>query len=88
MALDISAKEQFIMNKKIISDFPIGKLTRVKDFLPLPHELASSNKTVKVTIALSKPSVDFFKLQAKKNHTKYQRMIRQLIDQYVSHFSA
>ena len=38
---------------------------------------------MKVTIALSKKSVDFFKSEAGKHRTQYQRMIRQLIDTYV-----
>jgi predicted DNA binding CopG/RHH family protein len=35
-----------------------------------------------VTIALSKKSVAFFKSEATKHHTQYQRMIRRLIDAY------
>ncbi|HLA05585.1 MAG TPA: hypothetical protein VJZ16_06360 [Syntrophales bacterium] len=38
---------------------------------------------MKVTIALSKKSVEFFKSEATKHHTQYQRMIRRLIDAYV-----
>jgi predicted DNA binding CopG/RHH family protein len=36
----------------------------------------------KVRIALSKRSVDFFKDEAKRNGTQYQRMIRALLDRY------
>ncbi len=72
------------MKKKTANtDKPIGKLTRVKDFLPLPSELVARDETVKVTLALSKESVEFFKDQAKKNSVPYQRMIRSLVDQYV-----
>lgn len=66
---------------------PVGKLTRVRDFLPPPSQLVVKDETAKVTIALEKSSVDFFKQQAKKNHTKYQRMIREVLDQYASHYS-
>jgi hypothetical protein len=38
---------------------------------------------VKVTLALRKKSVAFFKLEAEKYQTQYQRMIRRLIDAYV-----
>jgi predicted DNA binding CopG/RHH family protein len=38
---------------------------------------------VKVTLALSKSSVEFFKSEASKHHTQYQRMIRRLLDSYV-----
>jgi len=55
----------------------------IPDFLPPPEELAFREEGVKVTIALSKKSVDFFKSEASKHHTQYQRMIRRLIDAYV-----
>lgn len=55
----------------------------ILDFLPPPEELAFREEGVKVTIALSKKSVEFFKSEAFKHHTQYQRMIRKLIDTYV-----
>ncbi|MCB9799635.1 MAG: CopG family transcriptional regulator [Candidatus Omnitrophica bacterium] len=72
--------------KKIKSDqdMPEGELTRVKDFLPPPDQLVMPEPTVKVTIALKKSSVEFFKKQAKKHHAKYQKMIRELLDHYAS----
>jgi len=39
---------------------------------------------VKVTIGLSKSSVDFFKEEARRHHAPYQKMIRRLLDLYVS----
>jgi predicted DNA binding CopG/RHH family protein len=41
---------------------------------------------VKVTISLNKESVEFFKKEAKKHRTSYQKMIRKVIDVYASHF--
>ena len=77
------------MKKRMIdSDMPAGKLSRAEDFLPPPHQLAVSEKTRKVTIALNETSVDFFKREAQKNHTKYQRMIRAVLDRYASRFKA
>ena len=38
---------------------------------------------MKITITLSKKSVDFFKSEAAKGGTQYQRMIRRLLDAYV-----
>ena len=40
---------------------------------------------IKVTISLSKRSVEFFKEQARKHNTQYQRMIRRLLDAYAMH---
>lgn len=72
------------MSKKIIyTDEPIGKIKIIPDFLPSPAELAFNEEAVKVTLALSKKSIDFFKSEAVKNHTQYQRMIRRLVDSYV-----
>lgn len=62
---------------------PLGEYRVVPDFLPPPDQLAFRDEGVKVTIALSKRSVDFFKSHAAKNNTQYQRMIRQLLDAYV-----
>ena len=55
----------------------------VQDFLPPPDELAFREEGVKITIALSRKSIEFFKSEATKHHTQYQRMIRRLIDSYV-----
>jgi predicted DNA binding CopG/RHH family protein len=59
----------------------------IMDFLPPPEELAFREEGVKVTIALSKKSVEFFKAEASKHHTQYQRMIRKLIDSYVDAYA-
>jgi predicted DNA binding CopG/RHH family protein len=66
------------------TDGPIGDVEVVRDFLPSPDELAFKEEQVKVTIGLSKASVAFFKTQAKRNHTQYQKMIRRLLDVYVA----
>jgi len=73
------------MKKKIDRDMPIGKVKIIEDFLPPPSQLAFPLDTVRVTISLSKPSVDFFKKQARKYHTKYQRMIREVVTRYAAH---
>ena len=65
------------------TDEPLGKVRVVPDFLPSPAELAFREEGVKVTLALSKKSIEFFKSEATKHHTQYQRMIRRLIDAYV-----
>ena len=62
---------------------PLGEYRVVPDFLPPPDQLAFRDEGVKVTIALSKRSVEFFKSHAVRNQTQYQRMIRQLLDAYV-----
>ena len=73
--------------KRKYSEGPIGEVEIVDDFLPSPEALAFREDTVKVTITLSKSSVDFFKAQARQHHTAYQKMIRRLLDSYVERHS-
>lgn len=65
------------------TDEPIEFGERVPDFLPSPRELAEADEVVKITIALSKSSVAFFKQAAEENNSSYQKMIRRLLDEYV-----
>ena len=75
------------MKSKIkYSDEPLGKLKVVKDFLPPPEQLVLKEEKVKITISLSKSSLDFFKRQAEKHRTSYQKMIRRVIDFYASQY--
>lgn len=41
---------------------------------------------MKVTISLSRKSVDFFKAEARKHSTQYQRMIRRRLDTYAEKY--
>ncbi len=66
------------------SDEPIGEASIVTDFLPSPEKLVLKNQNTKVTLVLSSESVLYFKGVAKKHHTQYQKMIRQLLDEYVA----
>lgn len=68
------------------TDEPIGKIKIIDDFLPKPKDLVLKEETTKITISLTKSSVDFFKNEAEKYHTNYQTMIRELIDQYAAHY--
>jgi predicted DNA binding CopG/RHH family protein len=87
MALDIGGREGRFMKSKIkYTEEPMGKMKVIKDFLPPPEQLILKEENVKVTLALKKSSVEFFKKQAKKHHTSYQKMIRQVIDWYTSHY--
>lgn len=73
------------MSKQIqYTDEPIGNIKLVADFLPSPEELKLKNESTKVTISLSTESVSFFKEAARANHMQYQKMIRQLLDEYVA----
>ena len=76
------------MSEKIrYTDEPLGNLKVVPDFLPRPEDLVFRDEGIKVTIALSKRSVEFFKSEALKHNTQYQRMIRRLLDAYAEHHS-
>ncbi len=85
MVRDTGEKGGRFMKSKIkYTDEPMGKLRVIKDFLPSPDKLVLREENIKITISLNKSSVDFFKEEAQKHHTSYQKMIRRLIDWYAS----
>jgi predicted DNA binding CopG/RHH family protein len=72
------------MSKRIAyTDEPM-ELEVIEDFLPPPGALVRKEDTVKVTLHLSRASVDFFKRHARRSRTPYQRMIRRLLDLYAA----
>ncbi|OGX27975.1 MAG: CopG family transcriptional regulator [Omnitrophica WOR_2 bacterium RIFCSPHIGHO2_02_FULL_48_11] len=76
-----------IKKKRLVDpDMPVGKLTIIKDFLPPPDQLVFPEETVKVTLSLTKSSLEFFKRQAFRQNIKYQRMIREVVDRYAKKF--
>ena len=86
--LDIGEKGNNFMKKKIkYSNESIGQVEVIKDFLPKPEDLVFKEETVKITLNLSKSSIDFFKELAKKHGSQYQKVIRNLLDNYTSHYS-
>ena len=87
MAQAIGEKEGKPMKSKTkYTEEPMGHLRVVKDFLPPPDKLVLKEDNVKVTISLKKSSISFFKEQAKSQKTSYQRMIREVVDWYASHY--
>ena len=74
------------MSKPIqYSNEPLGDIEFIPDFLPSPEQLALKKQNTKVTIVLTSESVEYFKKAAKKHHMQYQKIIRELLDEYVSH---
>jgi hypothetical protein len=69
------------------TDEPLGRLEVIDDFLPPPEQLVVKEDGVKVTMSLSKKSVDFFKAHAARSKVPYQRMIRSLLDTYADRHS-
>jgi predicted DNA binding CopG/RHH family protein len=75
------------MKKKIkYSKGEIGEVEIINDFLPAPKDLILKNDSIKITISLSKDSIDFFKSQAFKYHTPYQKIIKTVLDKYADHY--
>ncbi len=76
----------FMQRRTKYTDEPLGPLEVTEDFLPSPAELRRriQHNSVKITLALSQRSVDFFKAEAARGDTSYQRMIRCLLDEYVA----
>ena len=74
--------------KRRYRDEPLGRIKIVADFLPPPEQLVLRDDGVKITISLSKRSVDFFKRHAARSRVPYQKMIRSLLDSYARHHGA
>ncbi len=75
-------KKKTMRKAKVDPDQPIGKLTRVENFLPPPEELLPKKDLVKITLELDKGTVEFFKGAAEKNGNRYQRLIRTVLKSY------
>jgi predicted DNA binding CopG/RHH family protein len=73
------------MKKTRYTNEPL-ELEVVEDFLPPPEDLVLRQDTIKVTIGLSKQTVEFFKARARQNRTQYQKMIRRLLDLYAARY--
>ncbi len=69
------------------TDERLGRVEVVADFLPPPDQLVLKEDGVKVTIALSKRSVEFFKAHAARSKVPYQKMIRSLLDNYADRYA-
>ena len=61
----------------------IGDLRRIRDELPSIEQLTGGPvRQTKVTIALDDDALSFFKREARRRNTSYQRMIRNLVRAY------
>ena len=75
-------------NKTDIVQGTFGTMRAIKDFLPAPKDLVLKKpRTTKITMVLEKESIDFFKHQAELLGSSYQRMIRNLLREYVTQHS-
>jgi hypothetical protein len=91
MELDTGEKEGVSMARKGKArpgDEPVGKLMKVADFLPPPNELLPQEETVKITLLIDSATANFFKKVAKKNGTKYQRMMREVLKGYAKKYAS
>jgi len=66
------------------TDGLVGDYEIVDDFLPPPELLIRKQEHIRVTINLNKSSVGYFKKIARTGHTRYQKIIRNLLDHYAT----
>jgi hypothetical protein len=52
------------------------------NFLPSPEELAGKSPQTKITLAVDDTALAFFKAEARRLGTSYQRMMRNLLASY------
>lgn len=64
----------------------VGSLRRIQDFLPPPEKLLTTleknGPKTKVTLELDDDALAFFKREASRRKSTYQRMIRNLVRSY------
>ena len=75
------------MNKKErvkYTDEPIQLGEEVENFLPTPDKLVLRPKPVRVTLTLDADTVAYFETEAERLEVPYQRMIRNLLNEYKS----
>lgn len=65
----------------VYTDEPM-EFTIIENFLPPPDQLVFTEEKTRVTINLNQSSVDFFKDEAKRFRTPYQKIIRSVLDRY------
>ena len=92
-ALDSGAKGDAFMRKKTrYSETPrsvaqaMAASEPTQDFLPPPEKLIFKRPSIKVTLALSQESVEFFKKKAKDHRVPYQAMIREVVQRYADRY--
>ena len=75
-------------NHKISAEL-LGGVRVVPGFLPpaAPAAPAPRQEEVRVTVLLSRASLDFFRAEARKHNTQHQRLIRKLLDRYAEKHS-
>ena len=76
-----------MIRKPKYTNEPLGRVKVVEDFLPPPEMLVLKEDGVKVTLSLSRRSINFFKSQAARSRVPYQKMIRSLLDSYAQKYS-
>jgi len=94
LAPDIGVKESGGMKKDLKYEEAPEKIreallevNQFENVLPPPELLIPKEETKKVTISLSKKSIDFFKRISEETHIPYQQMIRKVLDTYTDHYA-
>jgi hypothetical protein len=63
---------------------PGGDFKVVKDhLLPPPDQIVLKEVNTRVTINLNASNIEYFKREAKRHHTQYQKIIRNVLARYV-----
>ena len=73
------------MNKKErvkYTNEPMQLGEEVENFLPSPEKLVLRPKPIRVTLTLDADTVAYFKAEAERLEVSYQRMIRNLLNEY------
>jgi hypothetical protein len=70
------------------TDGPLSNPVIIEDNLPRPDQLVFTEEKIRVTINLNDSCVRFFKGEAKRYRTPYQKLIRSVLDTFVRNATA
>ena len=65
-------------------NIPVREIDKVIRQMPYPMGLDPIEKKALVTMYLNQSTIRYFKKQAEKHHTKYQRLMRAVLDRYAA----
>ena len=63
-------------------NIPLGRIDRAVKNMPNPIGLLPQEKKILISVYLNESTVRFFKKEANRHHSKYQRMMRAVLERY------
>ncbi len=76
-----------ILNSPYPIDEPVGNVTIVEDFLPLPEHLVPRPRKISIVLKLAESSLEVLKRYADQHHISCEVVIGNLVENYADKLS-